>query len=60
MYKTIKEILNKIFKTLKKEMETHSAEFAVTTAMMATLVSTAVPRFASIGESAKEKRLWQT
>ena len=32
------------------------AEFAVTTAMMATLATTAAPKFAGIGEAAKEKK----
>ena len=32
------------------------AEFAVTTAMMATLATTAAPRFSGIGEGAKEKK----
>ena len=32
------------------------AEFAVTTAMMATLATTAAPKFSGVGEGAKEKR----
>tara|TARA_E500000318_G_C3539382_1_gene204002 strand:+ start:583 stop:1227 length:645 start_codon:yes stop_codon:yes gene_type:complete len=32
------------------------AEFAVTTAMMATLAATAAPQFGSVGEGAKEKK----
>ena len=32
------------------------AEFAVTTAMMATLATTAAPKFSGVGEGAKEKK----
>jgi len=47
-----KSILNKI-----KSMKGNSlAEFAVTTAMMATLAATAAPQFGSVGEGAKEKK----
>ena len=56
MYKKIKQILKKIFKKLKNKKGNSLAEFAVTTAMMATLATSAAPRFASIGESAKEKK----
>ena len=56
MYKTIKEILKKIFKTFKSRKGNSLAEFAVTTAMMATLATTAAPKFAGIGEAAKEKK----
>jgi len=49
-----------IFKKLKKKIKSVSgnslAEFAVTTAMMATLATTAAPRFSGIGEGAKEKK----
>ena len=49
MFKTI---LNKI-----KSIKGNSlAEFAVTTAMMATLAATAAPQFGSVGEGAKEKK----
>ena len=49
MFKTI---LNKL-----KSMTGNSlAEFAVTTAMMATLAATAAPQFGSVGEGAKEKK----
>ena len=34
------------------------AEFAVTTAMMATLATTAAPKFSGVGEGAKRKRLY--
>ena len=40
-----------------KKMDGQSlAEFAVTTAMMATLASTAAPKFSGVGEGAKEKK----
>ena len=49
-----------IFKKFKKKIKSVSgnslAEFAVTTAMMATLATTAAPRFSGIGEGAKEKK----
>jgi len=48
------------FKTIKKKIRNIKgnslAEFAVTTAMMATLATTAAPRFSGIGEGAKEKK----
>ena len=47
-------------KNIKKKFKSISgnslAEFAVTTAMMATLATTAAPRFSGIGEGAKEKK----
>ena len=47
----------KIFKQKIKSIRGNSlAEFAVTTAMMATLATTAAPRFSGIGEGAKEKK----
>ena len=48
------------FKSLNKKIKSINgnslAEFAVTTAMMATLATTAAPRFSGIGEGAKEKK----
>jgi len=48
------------FKNIKKRLKNirgnSLAEFAVTTAMMATLATTAAPRFSGIGEGAKEKK----
>ncbi len=48
------------FKSIKKKIKNVKgnslAEFAVTTAMMATLATTAAPRFSGIGEGAKEKK----
>ena len=47
------KIIKKKFKSIKGNS---LAEFAVTTAMMATLATTAAPRFSGIGEGAKEKK----
>ena len=48
------------FKAIKKKFKSIKgnslAEFAVTTAMMATLATTAAPRFSGNGEGAKEKK----
>ena len=47
-----KSLLNRI----KSDVGNSLAEFAVTTAMMATLAATAAPQFGSVGEGAKEKK----
>ena len=49
-------IIKKIKKKIKSVNGNSLAEFAVTTAMMATLATTAAPRFSGIGEGAKEKK----
>ena len=46
----------KFLKKLKKVDGQSLAEFAVTTAMMATLATTAAPKFSGVGEGAKEKK----
>ena len=46
----------KILKRLKSRSGQSLAEFAVTTAMMATLATTAAPKFSGVGEGAKEKK----
>jgi len=46
----------KLFKRLKSNKGNSLAEFAVTTAMMATLATTAAPKFGQIGAGAKEKK----
>ena len=46
----------KLFKRLKSRKGQSLAEFAVTTAMMATLATTAAPKFSGVGEGAKEKK----
>ena len=56
MLKNIFKIFKKIVKKLKNTKGNSLAEFAVTTAMMATLATTAAPKFAGIGEAAKEKK----
>ena len=45
-----------IIKKLKSRKGNSLAEFAVTTAMMATLATTAAPKFSGVGEGAKEKK----
>ena len=45
-----------LIKTLKSRRGNSLAEFAVTTAMMATLATTAAPKFCSVGDGAKEKK----
>ena len=49
-----------MFKSLKRYLKSANgntlAEFAVTTAMMATLATTAAPKFSGVGEGAKEKK----
>ena len=49
-------MFNSIAKKLKSMKGNSLAEFAVTTAMMATLAATAAPQFGSVGEGAKEKK----
>ena len=56
MFKNIIKIFKKLLKKLKNTKGNSLAEFAVTTAMMATLATTAAPKFAGIGEAAKEKK----
>ena len=56
MFKNIIKIFKKLLKKLKSTKGNSLAEFAVTTAMMATLATTAAPKFAGIGEAAKEKK----
>ena len=46
----------KLFKRFKSRKGQSLAEFAVTTAMMATLATTAAPKFSGVGEGAKEKK----
>ena len=45
-----------LIKTLKSRKGNSLAEFAVTTAMMATLATTAAPKFGQVGAGAKEKK----
>ena len=45
--------MKNIFKRLKRVNGQSLAEFAVTTAMMATLATTAAPKFSGVGEVAK-------
>ena len=54
--RNLKEIQMKLFKRFKSRKGQSLAEFAVTTAMMATLATTAAPKFSGVGEGAKEKK----
>ena len=45
-----------LWKKLKSNKGNSLAEFAVTTAMMATLATTAAPKFGSVGDGAKQKK----
>ena len=49
-----------MFESLKKKLKSNRgnslAEFAITTAMMATLATTAAPKFGQVGAGAKEKK----
>lgn len=56
MFKTIVNIIKKMLKTIKSNRGNSLAEFAVTTAMMATLATTAAPKFGNVGAAAKEKK----
>ena len=56
MLNKIIKIFKKFLKKLRSVKGNSLAEFAVTTAMMATLATTAAPKFAGIGEGAKEKK----
>ena len=49
-------MFEKLLKKLKSKRGNSLAEFAVTTAMMATLATTAAPKFGSVGDGAKEKK----
>ncbi|MDE0722679.1 MAG: hypothetical protein OSB28_05155 [Flavobacteriales bacterium] len=48
--------MKNLIKYLKSTKGQSLAEFAVTTAMMATLATTAAPKFSGVGEGAKEKK----
>jgi len=56
MFRTLKEIIKKLMRTIKSTKGNSLAEFAVTTAMMATLATTAAPKFGQVGAGAKEKK----
>ncbi len=56
MFETIKKFFKTLTKAVKNNRGNSLAEFAVTTAMMATLATTAAPKFGQIGSGAKEKK----
>ena len=49
-------MFEKLLKKLKSKRGNSLAEFAVTTAMMATLAATAAPKFSGVGEAAKGRK----
>ena len=49
-------MFEQLIKRLKSRRGNSLAEFAVTTAMMATLATTAAPKFGAVGAGAKEKK----
>ena len=49
-------MFKQLIRYLKSSKGQSLAEFAVTTAMMATLATTAAPKFSGVGEGAKEKK----
>ena len=56
MFETIKKIVKRLSKKIKSTNGNSLAEFAVTTAMMATLATTAAPKFGQVGAGAEEKK----
>ena len=56
MFETLKKLIKSFMRQLKNTKGNSLAEFAVTTAMMATLATTAAPKFGQIGVGAKEKK----
>tara|TARA_R110000851_G_scaffold6810_1_gene26974 strand:+ start:1013 stop:1669 length:657 start_codon:yes stop_codon:yes gene_type:complete len=60
MFLRLKNDLSKIFRKVKNNHGQSLAEFAVTIAMMATLATTAAPKFSGVGEGAKEKKTYSS
>ena len=56
MFKTLKQIIKKLMRNIKSNRGNSLAEFVVTTAMMATLATTAAPKFGQVGAAAKEMK----
>ena len=56
MFETLKKLIKSLMRSVKNTKGNSLAEFAVTTAMMATLATTAAPKFGNIGAGAKEKK----
>jgi len=56
MFETIKKLVKSFMRKIKSNKGNSLAEFAVTTAMMATLATTAAPKFGAVGAGAKEKK----
>ena len=53
MFETIKKLVKSFMRKLKSTNGNSLAEFAVTTAMMATLATTAAPKFGAVGAGAE-------
>ncbi len=56
MFETLKTLVKNLMRQLRSTKGNSLAEFAVTTAMMATLATTAAPKFGQVGAGAKEKK----
>ena len=56
MFETLKTLIKNLMRQLRSTKGNSLAEFAVTTAMMATLATTAAPKFGQVGAGAKEKK----
>ena len=56
MFETLKKLVKTLMRQLRSTNGNSLAEFAVTTAMMATLATTAAPKFGQVGAGAKEKK----
>ena len=56
MFETLKKLVKTLMRQLRSTNGNSLAEFAVTTAMMATLATTAAPKFGAVGAGAKEKK----
>jgi hypothetical protein len=56
MFEIIKKLIKSMMRQIKNNNGNSLAEFAVTTAMMATLATTAAPKFGSVGDGAKQKK----
>ena len=56
MFESIKKLIKSVMRQIKNTRGNSLAEFAVTTAMRATLATTAAPKFGQIGTGAKQKK----
>ena len=56
MFKTLKQIIKKLMRTIKSTKGNSLAEFATTTALMATLAATAAPKLSEMSEGTKAEK----